>query len=153
MVGGGSLAAAYHTRRIEMSKRRLMILGVVLLLSAVYLAQAGLALAVPPERRTIETTGTFVVAECDGFDVINEHSGQLTITEFYSQNGELERLMMKQSGHSRLYNTVTGSSVSHSFTANQTYSSGTGQAGRIIALQYNPASSYSPALLCEAMDQ
>jgi hypothetical protein len=120
MAGGDNLVAAYHTRRIEMSKQRLMILVVVLLISAVYLAQAGLALAVPPERITIETGGTFVLAECDGFDVVDEYSGRLTVTEFYDQNGELVRLTLQQFDHDRIYNSVTGFSVSSRFAFNQT---------------------------------
>jgi hypothetical protein len=40
----------------------------------VYLAGAGSALATPPERIMIPTSGSFVLAECDGFDVIDKYA-------------------------------------------------------------------------------
>jgi hypothetical protein len=66
--------ATYHTRRIKMSKQRVMILIMALLFAAVYLAGAGSALATPPERIMIPTSGSFVLAECDGFDVIDKYA-------------------------------------------------------------------------------
>jgi hypothetical protein len=103
-----------------MNNRRVVILVVALLLAAWYLVGIGVALAIPPERFTIPTSGTFVLAECDGFDVMDEFSGRLTVTEFYDQNGELVRLTFQQFDHDRIYNSVTGFSVSSRFVVNQT---------------------------------
>jgi hypothetical protein len=103
-----------------MNKQRRMILIGVLLISAVYLAGARLALAMPPERITIPTSGSFVLAECDGFDVIDEYAGMAMITEHYNQNGELVRLVYQQFDHDTVYNSVTGFSVSSRFAVNQT---------------------------------
>jgi hypothetical protein len=119
-VNGDNSVTTYHTRRDMMSKRRVMLLLVALLFATVYLAGAGSALAVPPEQRTILTNGTFVLAECDGFDVMDEFNGRLTVTEFYDQNGELVRLTFQQFDHDRIYNSVTGFSVSSRFVVNQT---------------------------------
>jgi hypothetical protein len=103
-----------------MSKQRVMILIIALLFAAVYLAGAGSALATPPERIMIPTSGSFVLAECDGFDVIDEFEGMAMITEFYDQNGDLVRLMYQQFDHDRIYNSVTGFSVSSRFAVNTT---------------------------------
>jgi hypothetical protein len=166
-----------------MIKRRLVILVVVFLFSVVYMAQAGLALARPPERITIETGGTFVLAQCDGFDVMDEFSGRLTVTEFYDQNGDLVRLTFQQFDHDRIYNSVTGFSVSSRSAVNQTlypdegeiyirgiafnitvpgygivfFDSGLGVfynvEGQWVLVKF--AGNYQPdtELLCEAMDQ
>jgi hypothetical protein len=76
-----------------MDSKRAPILVAALLVAAWYLAATGVTLATPPERRTIETSDTFVLAECDGFDIMDEYSGWLTITEFYDYTGELKRLL------------------------------------------------------------
>jgi hypothetical protein len=103
-----------------MNKRRLMILVSALLFAALFLAGIGVVQARPPERITIPTSGTFVLAECDGFDVIDEYAGMAMITEHYNQNGDLVRLMYQQFDHDRIYNSVTGFSVASRFAVNQT---------------------------------
>lgn len=103
-----------------MNTRRAVILVVALLFAALHPAGAGVALANPPERFTIPTSGTFVLAECDGFNVMDEFSGRLTITEFYNQSGDLVRLMFQQYETDRVYNSVTGFAVSNRFVVNQT---------------------------------
>jgi hypothetical protein len=166
-----------------MSKRRVMILLVALLFATVYLVRAGSALAVPPEQRTIETSGSFVLAECDGFDVIDEYEGRTMVTQFYDQNGEIVRMMFQQFDHDRVYNSVTGFSVSNRFVVNQTiypaeeevyirglaynitvpgygivmFDSGLGVFyyvdGEYILVKFAGNYQDDPGLLCEAMDQ
>jgi hypothetical protein len=166
-----------------MNNRRVFILVVALSLAAWYLAGTRVALATPPQRITIETGGIFVLAECDGFDVMDEYNGRLTVTEFYEQNGELVRLTFQQFDHDRIYNSVTGFSVSSRFAVNQTLYPDEGELyirgiaynitvpsygivfvdsglgvfynvdGRWVLVKF--AGNYHPdtELLCEAMDQ
>jgi hypothetical protein len=82
MVNGDSHGTTYHTKKIKMSKQRVMILIVALLLAAVYLARAGSALATSPEEIMIPTSGSFILAECADIDVIDEYAGMAMITEF-----------------------------------------------------------------------
>lgn len=104
-----------------MSVRRLVKIAAALLLVAVFLAGAIPAQATSPERLTIPTTGTFVLAQCDGFNVIDDYTGMLTITEFYDKNGELERLTFHENASDRIYNSVTGFSVYNNYAVTQTY--------------------------------
>ena len=166
-----------------MNNRRLMIMVGTLLFAALFLAGIGVVQARPPERFTIPTSGTFVLAECDGFNVMDEFSGRLTITEYYDQNGDIVRLMFQQFETDRVYNSVTGFSVSNRFVVNQTlypdegelyirglaynitipgygivhFDSGLGVfynvEDRWILVKFAGNYQDDPALLCEAMDQ
>jgi hypothetical protein len=95
--------------------------GISLLFAAAFMTANVPAQADTPGKITVPVVGTFVLAECDGFDVIDEYTGVLTITEFYSQDGELERLTFQENSQDRIYNSVTGFSVSNKYTVNQTY--------------------------------
>ena len=103
-----------------MINRSVLKLITVLLLTGIFLAAATPALAVAPEMFTIPVSGAFVVAECDGFEVIDEYTGTLTITEFYNRDGELERLTFQENSQDRIYNSVNGFSVTSKYTVNQT---------------------------------
>lgn len=94
---------------------------VVLLITGILFAAATPALAIAPEKFTIPVAGSFVLAECEGFDVIDEYSGTLTITEFYNQDGELERLTFQENSQDRIFNSVSGFSVTSKYTVNQTF--------------------------------
>jgi hypothetical protein len=143
----------------------------------------GVVQAKPPVRITIPTSGSFVLAECDGFDVMDEFSGRLTVTEFYNQNGDIVRIMFQQFDHDRIYNSVTGFSVSSRFVVNTTlypdedelyirglaynitvpgygivmFDSGLGvfynMEGRYVLVKFAGNYQDDPALLCEAMDR
>ena len=166
-----------------MNNRRLMILVSGLLFAALFLVGIGVVQARPPERITIPTSGSFVLAECDGFEVIDEFAGRATITQFYNQNGDLVRLMYQQFDHDRIYNSVTGFSVSSRFAVNQTiypeeeevyirgiaynitvpgygivmFDSGLGVFynvdGQYVLVKFAGNYQDDPELLCEAMDQ
>lgn len=166
-----------------MNNRRLMILVGALLFAALFLAGIGVVQARPPERFTIPTSGTFVLAECDGFNVMDEFSGRLTITEYYDQNGEIKRILFQQFDHDNIYNSVTGFSVSSRFVVNQTlypdegelyirglafnitvpgygivmFDSGLGVfynvEDRWVLVKFAGNYQDDPELLCEAMDQ
>ena len=166
-----------------MNKRRLIVLAGALLFAALFLVGTGIVQAIPPERFTIETNGTFVLAECDGFNVMDEFSGRLTVTEFYNQSGDIVRLMFQQFDHDRIYNSVTDFSVSNRFVVNQTLYPDTGELyirglaynitvpgygivyfdsglgvfynvdGRYVLVKFAGNYQDDPELLCEAMDQ
>lgn len=104
-----------------MIKKSVIKLVTVLLLTGIFLAGATPALAASPEKLTIPVSGAYIVAECDGFNVIDEYTGLLTITEFYNQDGELERLTFQENSQDRIYNSVTGFSVTSKYTVNQTF--------------------------------
>jgi hypothetical protein len=103
-----------------MNNRQLMILVSAVLFAALFLMGVGVVQARPAERIIIPTSGSFVLAECDGFEVIDEFEGRAVITEHYNQNGELVKLMYQQFDHDRVYNSVTGFSVRNRFAVNQT---------------------------------
>lgn len=92
-----------------------------LLLIVVFLAGAMPALATPPERFTAQASGSFILAECDGFDVIDEYSGWFTITDFYDEHGDLERSAFHATMHDRIYNSATGFEVKNTYAFNQTF--------------------------------
>lgn len=104
-----------------MISRGLLKFGIFLLLAAAVLTTNVRAKADSPAKITIPVAGTFILAECDGFDVIDEYTGVLTITEFYNRDGELERLTFQENSQDRIYNSVTGFYVSNKYTVNQTY--------------------------------
>jgi hypothetical protein len=104
-----------------MINRSLMKFFTVLVFAGIFAAGVTPALATSPERLTIPVAGSFVLAECEDFDVIDEYTGLLTITEFYNQDGELERLTFQENSQDRIYNSVTGFSVFNKYTVNQTY--------------------------------
>lgn len=165
------------------NNRNLTKLVTVLFIAGIITAGATPALATAPEKFTIPVAGSFVLAECVGFDVIDEYTGTLTITEFYNQDGELDRLTYQENSQDRIYNSVTGFSVANKYTVNQTYYPDTselyirGVAYNITVPGYGPvyfdsglglfylgetgtieikfAGNYQPntAALCEAMDQ
>jgi hypothetical protein len=104
-----------------MSTRRIGKLWMVLLFAGIVLLKPGLAQATPPVSFTTPTAGTFVLAQCDGFEVIDEYTGRLTVTEFYDQNGALVRLTFQENAKDRVYNSVTGFSIDNNYAVNQTY--------------------------------
>jgi hypothetical protein len=111
-----------------MNNRRLMILVSALLFASLSLMGIGVVQAKPPVRITIPTSGSFVLAECDGFDVIDEYAGRAIITVFYNQNGELVHLLFQQYDLERIYNSVTGFAVSSRFAVNTTINPFEGEA-------------------------
>jgi hypothetical protein len=116
--------------------RRLVKYAVALLLVAVFLVGSIPAHAAPPARITIPLAGSFVLAQCDGFNVVDEYHGMLAITEFYDQDGELVRLGVQGLAHDRVYNSVTGFSVGSTYAVNQTYYPDTGEL-KIRGLAFN----------------
>jgi hypothetical protein len=83
------------------------------------LAGAMPTLAAPPERFTSQDSGSYIVAECDGFDVIDEYSGWFTITDFYGENGDLQHSSFHATMHDRIYNSETGFEVKNTYAFNQ----------------------------------
>jgi hypothetical protein len=103
-----------------MNKRHLILCVATLSLMLALLLSAGTALANPPDRITIPVADSFVLAECDGFDVVDEYTGWATLTYHYDSNGALVRTTLHMNTHDRLYNSVTGFSVFNNFAFNQT---------------------------------
>lgn len=103
-----------------MKQRRLITCVAPLLLMALVLAAVTPALATPPEMVTIPISGSFVLAECDGFDVIDDYSGWVTLKDFYDNDGNLVRSTYHGLTHDVVYNSVTGYEVSYSYAVNRT---------------------------------
>jgi hypothetical protein len=102
-----------------MNKRRLTKCVTALLMIVVFMAGAMPALATPPDRFTVQDSGSYIVAECDGFDVIDEYSGWFTVTDFYNEDGDLERSTFHATMHDRIYNSATGFEVKNTYAFNQ----------------------------------
>jgi hypothetical protein len=102
-----------------MNKRRLTKGVIGLLMIVTLLAGAMPTLAAPPERFTSQDSGSYIVAECDGFDVIDEYSGWFTITDFYGENGDLQHSSFHATMHDRIYNSETGFEVKNTYAFNQ----------------------------------
>jgi hypothetical protein len=184
LVNNGTPTTRRLMIRSAIMKNRVFLRSVTaLFIALICLVWAMPALATPPERLTIPTAGTFILAECDGFDVIDDYTGVLAITEFYDQDGDLVRLTFHENAHDRIYNSVTGFSVYNNYAVNQTYDPATSEIyirgvaynitvpgygivyfdsglgvfyiedGNYIEIKF--AGNYRPdtASLCEAMDQ
>lgn len=162
-----------------MSNRRLPRALPVFLALALVLVAALPALAYPPEHLTYEIDDEFVLAACDGFDVVDEFSGTVYQTRFFDKDGNLTRYQNRVDVRDRIYNSVTGYeiwSVWHNTTFHQTDGDytiagvgwnatvpGTGvawfDAGHCIhddAVGYDVCTgnyTYDEAGLCDAMDQ
>lgn len=104
-----------------MKKRRLLMCVTALLMIVVILAGAMPALATPPDRATFPDSGSFTLAQCDGFDVIDEFSGWYTLAYFYDKNGDLEQITYHATMHDRIYNSDTGFEVRSTFAFNQAF--------------------------------
>ena len=152
---------------------------IVLLLIMIVLVGALPVLAIPPDRITQQTSGSFVLAECDGFDVIDDYQGMERLTFFYDQNGVLLYISYQANMHDWIYNSETGFGVRSTFAYNQKFYPDTnasfirGAAYEITVPGYGPVYFDAglgffvdgnevkfegiyladPDLLCEAMDQ
>ena len=102
-----------------MKNRRLITSIATLMMIVVVLVGAMPAFATPPDRFTRPSAATFVLAECDGFDIINDRSDWVTFTDFYDNDGDLERSTLHATLHSRIYNSVTGFEVKNTLAFNQ----------------------------------
>lgn len=166
-----------------MNKPPLSMYLAVLLLLALFATTVAPALATPPDRETVPLAGSFVLAECDGFNVIDEYSGWATLTYFYDDNGNLVRITYHGSTRDRIYNSVTGFAVYSNFAYNQAldpaineyfirglaynitvpgygivyFDSGLGifvyEDGEFVELQFSGNYQADTGVLCEAMDQ
>ena len=162
-----------------MSLRRLFKIGTVLLMIVVAMAAAMPALANPPDSVTGPDSGSFVLADCGSFYVMDDYEGWYTIKYFYDSNGDLHHLTYHATMHDRIYNSNTGFEVSNTFAFNQTLYPDTGTSFIRGAAYEITVPGYGPvyfdtglgifvdgsevkfvgkylddtALLCEAMDQ
>ena len=100
--------------------------GLKLLIGLILFVVMGAGVLVPPalassphDRFTRPSTVSFVLAECEGFDVIQQRDGWVTFTDFYDNNGNLKRSTVHAITHDRIYNTVTGFEVKNTFAYNQ----------------------------------
>lgn len=58
---------------------------------------------------------SYVVAECDGFQVLDHVSGELTVTGWTGKDGKLERIVTERRGRHDLRNSVKNVAVVSSF--------------------------------------
>lgn len=93
-------------------KNNNLITGVtVLVVIAILLVGAMPAFAEAPDRLTIPIAGSFLVAQCDGFNVIDTYSGSLTFRDFYDNDGNLVNSTLRINTNEQISNSVTGFSV------------------------------------------
>jgi len=75
------------------------------------MAWATAASATPPERFQFSESGTEVLLQCDGVDIILDTTGTFTGTVFFDQSGEVVRLIRRGRITETLTNSVTGKTV------------------------------------------
>ena len=155
----------------------------VLMLIAILLMGATPALAESPDRVTIPITGSFLVAQCDGFDVVDTYSGSLIFKDFYDNDGNLVKSTLRIDTNEQISNSVTGYSVHNTAAYNETidpsnneyfirglsfnitvpgygivyFDSGLGifvlVDGEIVEVKFSGNYQPNTTLLCEAMNQ
>jgi hypothetical protein len=89
--------------------RKLLITFGVCAVSAVLSVTA--ASATPPERFQFSESGTEVLLQCDGVDIILDTTGTFTGTVFFDQGGEVVRFIRRGRITETLTNSVTGKTV------------------------------------------
>ncbi|MEA3337536.1 MAG: hypothetical protein U9R25_16680 [Chloroflexota bacterium] len=92
------------------------IMALVLLLIAVMPALAG-----PPDHETTPISDVFLLAECDGFNVMDAVEGTRQSTTFYDQEGEPVRILDHNRARDRIYNTESGFEVHSRWAQNVKY--------------------------------
>jgi hypothetical protein len=103
-----------------MKTERWLTFVAVFLTAVILLASAAPALATPPARFTVPIAGSFVLAQCDGFEVIDEYTGWFTRTDFYDSEGNVVRITGFVKTEDRIYNSETGFSANSTFAVMQT---------------------------------
>ena len=103
-----------------MKTQRWLTFVAVVVTAIILLVGALPALAMPPARFTIPIAGSFVLAECDGFGVIDEYSGWFTRTDFYDSEGNVVRITGFVKTEDRIYNSETGFSVHSTYAVTET---------------------------------
>ena len=93
----------------------------VLLILLVILVGVVPAFATPPERVSYQIEGTFLVAACDGFDVLDDYSGEVTQAFRFDEDGNLLAASYHSTMQDRIYNSATGYEVSSMFVLNDRY--------------------------------
>jgi hypothetical protein len=81
------------------------------LCSVAAMASATAAAATPPERFQFSESGTEVLLQCDGVDIILDTTGTFTGTVFFDQSGEVVRFIRRGRITETLTNSVTGKTV------------------------------------------
>ena len=81
------------------------------LCSVAAMAWATAASATPPERFQFSESGTEVLLQCDGVDIILDTTGIFDGTVFFDQSGEVVRFIRRGRITETLTNSVTGKTV------------------------------------------
>ena len=102
-----------------MKDKKLITFVSILILIAILFIGATPALAESPDRLTIPITGSFLVAQCDGFDVVDTYSGSLTFQDFYDNDGNLVKSTLRIDTNEQISNSVTGYSVHNTAAYNE----------------------------------
>lgn len=79
--------------------------------SVAAMASANAASATPPERFSFTESGTEVLLQCDGVDIVLDSTGTFTGTIFFDQSGEVVKLIRRGRITETLTNSVTGKTV------------------------------------------
>jgi hypothetical protein len=110
-----------------MNKRSRFLYLVVVFVFSMALFGVMPALATPPDRFTIQNSGSTILTQCDGFNVISDWTSTETFTYYYNQQGDLETITVHINGRDRVYNSETGFEVFGNFAANTTFDVATSQ--------------------------
>lgn len=70
-----------------------------------------IALAVPPETERFDFVDSGVASECDGFDIIANYTGTVTLTTFFNAQGDPVRVQFHGRARGTLRNLDTGYTV------------------------------------------
>jgi hypothetical protein len=89
--------------------RKLLITFVVCSVAA--MASATGALAKPPERFSFTESGTEVLLQCDGVDIVLDTTGTVTGTVFFDQSGEVVKFIRRGRVMETMTNSLTGKTV------------------------------------------
>lgn len=166
-----------------MNNRRLINCMAALVMILLFMVAVTPALANPPDIVTVPISGSFVLAKCDGFDVIDEYTGWATVKNFYDNDGNWVTSTRHVITFDRVYNSVTGFDVFYNYAVNTTFDpaineyfirgmafniivpgygivyfdSGLGiflfVDGQFVEVQFSGNFQGDTELLCEAMDQ
>jgi hypothetical protein len=71
------------------------------------------------DRFTRPNTISFVLAQCDGFDVIQQRDGWVTFTDYYDNQGNLTNSRIHAISHESVYNSESGFEVKNTFAYNR----------------------------------
>ena len=99
-------------------------------------AGAGAGGGAPQQMATMPISETNVLAECDGFQVLDHVTGELSVTVSFGKDGQVERFVTETSGRHDIRNSVSGVAVVSKFHRRFTHDVDKGRT-QIVGPQYH----------------